>query len=85
MKTQLSVMRLLRQRKGITQAVLAKAVGFSQAVISTAESGGKTPAGCLRRIAEILGWDGEPEELQSLCEFVNGQVQVLPKEVSIHE
>lgn len=54
-------MRQLRKAKGLTQPVLAKAVGIDQSTLSDIERGAGFSAEILMRLAE---------ELEATCEFI---------------
>lgn len=54
----------VRKRKGVSQAKLARLAGVNQTSLSRIENG-KEPAYPRRgrRIADALGWEGDPSEL----------------------
>lgn len=54
----------VRKRKGVSQAKLARLAGVNQTSLSRIENG-REPAYPRRgkRIADALGWEGDPSEL----------------------
>ena len=57
------MLRLTQQRvsRGLSKARVARRAGLDQALMSRVESGRYRPyGGELRRIAEALGWEGDP-------------------------
>ena len=67
----MTLMRLLRRRKGMSLIGLARATYYTDTYIGQIETGKrKPPTATLKIIAEVLGWDGDPQELL-------GEVDVL--------
>lgn len=58
------LVRVLRERRGLTQSKLAQRVGRSQVEISLIESGNiRPPWEMLEKIAQVLEYEGDPEDL----------------------
>jgi transcriptional regulator with XRE-family HTH domain len=57
-------LRQLREGQGLNRAQLARAAAIGDGNYCTLESGMRKPWGPERhRLAEALGWEGDPEEL----------------------
>lgn len=55
---------VIRSRRGLTQSALGRKIGKSQGDISLYETGQMKPMNeTLKKIAEVLGYTGDPETL----------------------
>ena len=59
-----SVMAILRKQRGITQIQLAQMIGKHQSFVSNMENGMRVRFAVLQKVADILGWAGDPRDLQ---------------------